>query len=450
MHRFISISDGDYRKMCDDIGIKDASELFSDIPQEVLDRFTANLKHSELNGHGWSELKVTRELNSLAGKNLDSTGPCFLGAGAYNRFVPAVVDYVTSRSAFATAYTPYQAEVSQGTLQAIFEFQSIVCALSGMDVSNASHYDCSSAMAEAVLMSVAANRKPKVAVSRGVNPRRRNVVKTYASAADIEYIEFDLDENGRTVIDDALLLECSALVVQQPNFLGVIEDLDALKSRIPQKCHFDVAFDPISTGLLKTPGACGADIAVGEGLGCGLPVYSGGPALGYMAVSNKLMRKIPGRIVGRTKDVDGKDAFVLTLQAREQHIRRSQAASNICSNQALCALASTVYFSLLGAQGLKDMAHLEFHKAHEAKRLLLEKGGCEEVYETPFFNEFSVKLKKPVSEVNAHLLKSGIRGGYDLSSDYPELGNAMLVAVTELISSEDIEEFAAKVGEVNK
>jgi len=295
-----------------------------------------------------------------------------------------------------------------------------------------------------------ANKKNKIAVSQGVNPRRRQVINTYAVAADLEIIEFDLDENGCTVVDDSLLSECSAIVIQQPNFLGVIEDLQAIKGKLPKKCHLDVSFDPVSTGILETPGVCGADIAVGEGLGCGIPLYSGGPALGFMAVSKKLMRKIPGRIVGRTKDVDGKDAFVLTLQAREQHIRRSQAASNICSNQALCALASTVYFSLIGANGLKKLAELEFHKAHEAKRVLLEKAGCEDVFDTPFFNEFVVKFKKPVAEINKHLLKSGIRGGFDLSSDYPELGNAMLIAVTEMVSTEDIEEFAVKAGEINK
>mgnify|MGYP006279125993 CR=1 FL=1 len=444
MHRFIPLSSKDKRKMYDSIGINGEDELFSSIPEGILDCFDSG---EELNEKSRGELSVEREVSSLARKNSSVGGPVFLGAGAYHRFVPAVVDHALGRSEFYTAYTPYQAEVSQGTLQTIFEYQSIVCSLSGMAVSNASHYDCATAMAESVLLSSRVNRKKRVALSKGVNPRRRRVVKTYADAAGLEILDFDL-KDGRTVLGDALD-DFAAVVIENPNFLGVIEDLDSIKARLPKKCHLIVSFDPISIGLLDPPGRKGADIAVGEGLGCGLPLNAGGPGLGFMAVSKKLMRKIPGRIVGRAKDVDGQDAFVLTLQAREQHIRRSGASSNICTNQALCALAASVYFSSLGAGGLKDLASLEFHRAHNCRRFLIDRGSCRSPFNAPFFNEFPVIVDKPVAQINEELEKEGMVGGYDLSEDYPELGNSMLVAVTETVGLEDIERFVTKVGEIN-
>ena len=427
------------------VGVEGPDELFAPIPELIRNCFDGG---DELNVEGRSELAVEREMTKLATKNGSAGRPIFLGAGAYHRFVPAVVDHALGRSEFYTAYTPYQAEVSQGTLQTIFEYQSIVCALSGMEVSNASHYDCSTAMAEAALVSASTNRKNKIALSKGVHPRRRRVVKTYADAAGLEIVELDLVD-GKTKLDSMNLDDCSALVVQQPNFVGTIESLDEVKAALPKKCHLIVSFDPIATGLLKTPGQQGADIVVGEGIGCGLRLNAGGPGVGFMAVSKKLMRKIPGRIVGRAKDIDGKDAFVLTLQAREQHIRRAQASSNICSNQALCALASAVYFSSLGATGLRELASLEFHRAHRTQRLLVEKAGCKVPFEAPFFNEFPIVFKKPVAQINEGLRKAGIVGGYDLSGYYPEMGNAMLVAVTETITLEDIDKFVEKVGELN-
>ena len=445
MHRFIPLSEEDKRTMYEVVGVNGEDELFAPIPEIIRNCFDGG---DELNVEGRSELAIERELSRLANKNGAASRPIFLGAGAYHRFVPAVVDHALGRSEFYTAYTPYQAEVSQGTLQTIFEYQSIVCALSGMEVSNASHYDCSTAMAESVLLSTSTNRKKKVVLSKGVNPRRRRVVKTYADAADIEVVELDLAD-GLTKMDSQSFDDCAALVVEQPNFLGAIEDLAAIKAALPKKCHLIVSFDAISTGLLKTPGELGADIVVGEGTGCGLHLNAGGPGVGFMAVSKKLMRKIPGRIVGRAKDIDGKDAFVLTLQAREQHIRRAQASSNICTNQALCALATAVYFSSLGATGLKELAELEFHRAHHMQKLLVEKARCKTPISAPFFNEFVIELNKPVAEVNEALAKEGIVGGYDLSADYPSLGNAMLVAVTETVTLEDIDLFVRKVGELN-
>jgi len=442
MHRFIPLSEQDRRAMYDAVGVDGPDELFAPIPAEVRRCFDGG---AELNREGWSEYAVERELQGLAARNGAPDRPCFLGAGAYRRFVPAVVDHVIGRSEFYTAYTPYQAEVSQGTLQAIFEYQSVVCALTGMDVSNASHYDCATAMAEAVLVSTSTNRIPKVALSRGVHPRRRRVVATYAAAAGVELVELPL-QDGRTVFDGAVLADVAAVVVQQPNFLGVIEDLPACKGTLGKKTHLIASFDPVSVGLLDSPGAAGADIVVGEGTGCGLRLNAGGPGLGFMAVSNKLMRKIPGRIVGRTVDVDGRPAFVLTLQAREQHIRRAQASSNICSNQALCALASTVYFSSLGATGIRRLAELEFHRAHYARRNLLAKAGCRAPFDAPFFNEFPVVLPRPVADVAADLAAAGFVPGLSLADDYPELGNAMLLAVTETVTVEDIDRFVAKVG----
>jgi glycine dehydrogenase subunit 1 len=296
-----------------------------------------------------------------------------------------------------------------------------------------------------MLIATGASRVDRLVVSRGVSPRRRKVLRTYARAAGVTLVEAPL-KGGRTDLTGANVAEAAGVVVQQPNFLGVVEDLADLRRQVPEKGHLVVAADPVALGLLKAPGECGADVVVGDGLGAGLNLNAGGPGVGFMAVTNKLMRRIPGRVVGRTKDLDGKPAFVLTLQAREQHIRRAQASSNICSNQALCALAMTVYLSTLGKTGLRALAEVEFHRAHAARRKLLA-AGCRAPFEAPFFNEFPVVPQEGAGALNARLLKAGIVGGLDLSADYPELGSALLVAVTEKRSMEDVELLARKVGE---
>ncbi|WP_231705808.1 aminomethyl-transferring glycine dehydrogenase subunit GcvPA [Effusibacillus lacus] len=425
------------------LGIQSVEELFSDIPEAVRLKRDLNIPAA------WSEIELYRHFAAMAGKNANlEEYVSFLGAGAYQHYIPATVDAIVSRSEFYTAYTPYQPEISQGILQAIFEYQTMVCQLTGMDVSNASMYDGPSALAEAGIMACAATRRSKLLVSRGVNPEYRAVVKTYAYGQNIEVIEVGVD-NGATGLQDLeskLGDDIAGVLVQYPNFFGSIEDLKTISELAHRhKALFVTAVNPIAMGLLEAPGKFGADIVVAEGQPLGNSVSFGGPYLGMLATTKDLVRRVPGRVVGQTRDLDGRRAFVLTLQAREQHIRREKASSNICSNQALNALASTVYLSCMGKQGLQDVAKLNLQKAHYAYHKLTSVKGVEPLFNAPFFNEFAVIVSGNPTEINRKLLESKIIGGYDLGRVYPEYKGGLLFAVTELRTKEEIDLLAERL-----
>jgi len=424
------------------IGAKTVEELFSDVP--------AAARHPELDvPEGISELDVRRELEALAGANFSAAdGPCFLGAGAYHHFVPAVVDAVLRRGEFYTAYTPYQPEVSQGTLQAIFEYQSMICALTGMEASNASHYDGATATAEAVItaLNVHRLRRRKVVISPWVHPQYRSVVRTYTQGMGVEVV----GDVHRGSLRPAPTLEAlsklldgdtACAIVQYPDFLGRIEDLSDLADAVHEaRALLVVVADPVSLGLLVPPGEFGADIVVGEGQGMGAGLNFGGPYLGFFATRDKYVRKMAGRLVGQTVDTDGKRGFVLTLSTREQHIRREKATSNICTNQGLIALAAAVYMAALGRSGMRQVAELCYHRAHYAADRVDELNGFSVVRDGSFFKEFVVRCPRPVDEINGYLLdERSIIGGYDLARDYPHLNQHMLLCVTEMTAREDID-----------
>lgn len=445
--RYLPMTEKDKQDMLAAIGIESTDELFSDIPEAVRLNRRLNVKERT------SELELKIELTKLANKNVNTIEyTSFLGAGVYDHFIPSVVDHVISRSEFYTAYTPYQPEITQGELQAIFEFQTMICELTGMDVANSSMYDGGTALAEAVTLSFGQTRRKKVIVSKTVHPESREVIKTYAKGHDIEVVEIDFVdgqtdlEQLRAAVDD----QTASVVIQYPNFFGQIEPLAEIKEIIDtdKKAMFIVSSNPLALGYLTPPGEFGADIVVGDTQVFGIPAQFGGPHCGYFAVEKKLMRKIPGRLVGQTTDEDGVRGFVLTLQAREQHIRRDKATSNICSNQALNALASSVAMTYLGKHGIREMAVLNMQKARYMKQKLQE-ANFEVVFSGPLFNELVVKLPGSVCETNKKLLDKGIIGGYDLGKDYPELENHMLIAVTESRTKEEIDNFVKELGDIH-
>jgi len=430
---FIPHSEADRKAMLEAIGVRSIEDLFEDVPERV--RFP-DLRLPR----GVSEMEVRWELETLAQANFTTAdGPCFLGAGAYRHFVPAVVDAVLRRGEFYTAYTPYQPEISQGTLQAIFEYQTMICELTGMEVSNASHYDGATATAEAVITALNVHRRKRrrVVLSRYVHPEYREVVRTYTQGMGLEIVEAEeaADLNG------LLNGETACLVVQYPDFLGRFEDLTPLaEAAHAVGALFVVVADPIALGLLKPPGEFGADIVVGEGQGMGAGLNFGGPYLGFFATRMKYVRKMAGRLVGQTVDAEGKRGFVLTLSTREQHIRRERATSNICTNQGLVALAAAVYMAALGKCGMRKVAELCYHKAHYAADRIDALEGFTVLRDKPFFKEFVVRCPVPVQEVNDFLLDEwGIIGGYDLGRDYPHLENHMLLCVTEMNPREEID-----------
>jgi glycine dehydrogenase subunit 1 len=408
-------------------------------------------------------MELMAELQAMSEENLDVDHfLSFLGAGAYNHYVPRIVDQIISRSEFYTAYTPYQPEISQGTLQSVFEYQSMICALTGMEVANASHYDGATSTAEAVIMAlnVHRGRRNKIILSPGLHPEYRAVVRTYTQGMDLDIMG---DEIPSEPLDASLLgdldglaslldSDTACLVIQSPNFFGQIEDLRGLADKVhAAKAMLIVAADPISLGLLQPPGALGADIVVGEAQALGNGLNYGGPYLGYFACREKDVRKMAGRLVGQTVDTEGKRGFVLTLATREQHIRRERATSNICTNQALCALATSVHLAALGRTGLRTLAELCYHKAHYAAERIAELDGYRVVREKPFFKEFVVHCPAPVKEINDYLLDEwGIIGGYDLSKDYPNLENHMLVCVTEVIRREEIDALVDALAEAGQ
>ena len=443
---YVPHTDADREKMLGDIGAGSIAELFADIPER--------LRFPELRLPGpLSEQEVRARLAELAERNRH-TGqlPSFLGAGAYNHYVPAVVNYVNQRGEFLTAYTPYQPELSQGTLQSIYEYQTMVCQLFDMEVSNASMYDGATALAEGALMSIGATRRRKFVVAGTVHPAYREVLATYTSGLGVEIVEAPLDRATLRVEPEAVrgLVDGAACVIAQyPNFLGQIEDLAALG----QAAHdagalFVVAAYPMAMGLLKPPGQFGADVVVGEGQCFGAGLSYGGPYLGLLACKQSLIRQMPGRLAGMTTDTEGKRGFVLTLQTREQHIRRERATSNICTNQGLIQLTATVYLALLGRQGLKTVAELCYQKAHYLARRVAEADGVELLGDGHFFNEFVVRLPRPAAEVNAALLERGFLGGYDLATEYPGLGDAMLLCATEMNTREEIDRFAEALARI--
>lgn len=444
LHRYLPMTEEDKQQMLETIGVQSIDELFSDIPESVRFQGEYNIKPAK------SEPELMKELMALAAKNADmKTYTSFLGAGVYDHYIPTIVDHVISRSEFYTAYTPYQPEISQGELQAIFEFQTMICELTGMDVANSSMYDGGTALAEAALLSAAHTKKKKVLLSNAVHPEYRDVVKTYAKGPGLEVVEIP-HKNGVTDVD-ALQKEMdedvACVIVQYPNFFGQIEPLKEIEPIAhAHQGMFVVASNPLALGVLTPPGQFGADIVVGDAQPFGIPAQFGGPHCGYFAVKSALMRKIPGRLVGQTTDEEGRRGFVLTLQAREQHIRRDKATSNICSNQALNALAASVAMTALGKNGVKEMATMNIQKAHYAKEAFVNHG-FDVLFTGPFFNEFVVRLNKPVAEVNKKLLGKGIIGGYDLGRDYPELPNCMLIAVTELRTKEEIDTLVKELGD---
>ncbi|HCY2847303.1 TPA: aminomethyl-transferring glycine dehydrogenase subunit GcvPA [Staphylococcus aureus] len=445
-HRYIPLTEKDKQEMLQTIGAKSIGELFGDVPSDILLNRDLNIAEGE------AETTLLRRLNRIASKNITKeTHTSFLGAGVYDHYAPSVVDAMISRSEFYTAYTPYQPEISQGELQAIFEFQTLICELTDMDVANSSMYDGMTSFAEVCILAFSQTKKNKIVVSKGLHYQALQVLHTYAKTRkEFEVVEIDLDgtvtdlKKLEAAVDD----ETAAVAVQYPNFYGSIEDLEKIHSFIEdKKALFIVYANPLALGLLTPPGSFGADIVVGDTQPFGIPAQFGGPHCGYFATTKKLMRKVPGRLVGQTQDDEGNRGFVLTLQAREQHIRRDKATSNICSNQALNALASSIAMSALGKQGIYDIAVQNIEHANYAKQQFIKKGF--EVLDGTSFNEFVVKFDKPIQQVNEELVKYNIIGGFDLGVVSDDFKNHMLIAVTELRTKDEIDTFVEKAGELN-
>jgi len=437
---YIPHTEADIESMLDVIGAASTNDLFDEIPQ-----------HLQVNGlakvaDGISEMAMLAKLAERAEQ--DSVGVCFVGAGSYDHHIPSAVWDITSRGEFMTAYTPYQAEASQGTLQLIYEYQSMLAHLTAMDVSNASVYDGASGLAEAMLMAVRANRKApakRILVPETVHPLYRRAATNIVANQGIDVRILPMTENGQ--LDQASLgdwsNDCAALVVQQPNFFGALEDVDALADWAQNhKVLLIAVVNPMSLALLKPPGEWGADIVCGDGQPFGIPMASGGPSFGFMCTNNKYVRQLPGRIIGRTVDLEGKPGYALTLQAREQHIRRAKATSNICTNQGLLVTAGTIYMSLLGNRGLQQVAQQCHHNALLLSDALTALPGVEQAFSGPFFNELVVRLPRSAESVVDELLKQGIHAGLPLGDYFPDMQNALLVCATEKRTPQEIEQYA--------
>ncbi|MDL1911815.1 aminomethyl-transferring glycine dehydrogenase subunit GcvPA [Chloroflexi bacterium CFX6] len=452
---YIPISPKERDAMLETIGVKSLDDLFEDVPAKH--RFP-NLDLPP----ALTEMEALDELSGLAQANENVRGDLisFLGAGMYNHYIPSVVDHILRRGEFYTAYTPYQPEISQGTLQAIFEYQSLMCALTGMDVSNASHYDGATATAEAVNLAYAQFRgkRKKVVISPTVHPQYRAVVRTYTQGMELELAGEDnslisnLDSSTDILESLASLTDENTclLIVQYPDFFGRVHDytqlIEAAHAKGALVC---VVANPTALALFKTPGEMGADIVVGDGQPLGIPMWYGGPSVGFFTTRKQYVHKMAGRLVGETVDNKGQRSYVLTLTAREQHIKRERATSNICTNQGLIALGTAVYLSLLGKKGLRQVANLCYQKAHYAAEQLSQIEGMGLCFTEPFFHEFALCVDRPVAEVNAHLLEHGILGGYDLGQDYPALKDHMLIAVTEMNTKEEIDTLVEALSEVS-
>jgi glycine dehydrogenase subunit 1 len=445
MSSYIPNTEADRARMLDAVGVGSVEDLFEVIPAEK--RYPDLGLPAPL-----SEIEVRKLLQGLAERNADlDHHPCFLGAGAYHHFVPSVVDHIISRGEFYTAYTPYQPEVSQGTLTSIYEFQTMVCQLTGMDVANASVYDGATALAEAGLMAARVTRRNRLLVASSCNPTYRRVLRTYTQGMGIDVQEIRYSEDGSvdpSLVEGLLGDGVAAVLVQNPNFLGCFENLAALS----ELAHavgalLVVSADPIALGLFKAPGDLGADIVVGEGQSLGSPPGYGGPYLGLFACRERYLRQMPGRLVGLTTDANGRRGFVLTLQPREQHIRREKATSNICSNEALVALSAAVYMAVMGKQGLRHVAELSYHKAHYAAGGIAVLNGYERLLGR-FFKEFVIRPPLAPSVVNRRLWDRGIIGGYDLTADYPDLSGCLLFCVTEMNSRNEIDDLVEALKEI--
>lgn len=442
MTRYLGLTEPDRAHMLKEIGLNSMRDLFSAIPDQVhLDR-NLNLNPA------LPEMDTIKKLRLLSEKNADlDQYVSFLGAGAYDHYIPAALGQLLSRQEFYTAYTPYQPEISQGTLQAIFEYQTMICELTGMDVANASMYDGATALTEAAILATEALKRSEILVSASVHPESRQVLETYARFRDIAIVEVAC-RDGETDLEDLqnkLNKNTAAVLIQSPNFFGIVEDLASAAELAHSNDSLMIAsVDPISLAILKSPGELGADIVVGEGQSLGNQLNFGGPYVGFFATKEKWMRKMPGRIVGQTVDKEGKRGFVLTLQTREQHIRREKATSNICSNQGLNALTASMYMTFLGKEGLREVAELSLQKAHYTYDQLIASGKFSPLFDKPFFKEFAIKSEEPVEALNARLLKDKFIGGYSLAKDYEELMAGWLISVTEKRTKEEIDEFVRR------
>ncbi len=428
--------------MLREIGVRSTDQLFEAVP--VTHRFPGLSLPSPL-----SEMEVAAEMLAISEANDHGQDyALFRGAGAYHHFIPSVVNHMLLRGEFYTAYTPYQPEISQGTLQATYEYQSMMCALTGMDAANASHYDGATSLAEAVTVAlqVSRGRRKKVILSHAIHPQYREVVRSYHQGRDIRII----GDRGRGEVIDLLEMldgNTAMLALQYPNFFGQIDDLTAVAEEVHEAgALLVIVANPMALSLFRSPGELGADIVVGEAQPLGVPLGFGGPYLGYFAIRQKFVRRIAGRIIGETLDADGKRAFVMTLRPREQDIKRERASSNICTNQGLMALAASIYLALMGKNGLRKVGELNYHKAHYAAEQINQLPGYSVDMSKPFFNEFVVACPRPVSEINAALLEEGIIGGYDLGPHYFHLQDHMLVCVTEMNGKAEIDRLAEVMG----
>ena len=447
---FIPHTEDEVEAMLGTIGARSIDDLFDEIPRDLL------IKDLDGVPDALSEMEISRLMRGRASE--DRGALCFIGAGAYEHHIPTAVWDIATRGEFYGAYTPYQAEASQGTLQVIYEYQSMITSLTGLDVSNASLYDGASGLAEASLMAVRANRKSKskrILLASGVNRTYQKVAQTIAGSQGLTFDRLPLDiATGSTDLSglDSQDEAPVAVVIQQPSFFGTFEQVDALTDWAHENGALVIAIiNPTSLAVLEAPGnwgSNGADIACGEGQPLGVPLSSGGPYFGIMACKEKIVRQMPGRIVGRTTDLDGKPGYTLTLQAREQHIRRSKATSNICTNQGLMVTAATIYMSLLGAEGLSRVALASQEQTNKLANLLSEIDGVEKVFSAVHFHEVALRLDRPVEPVLAALAEQNVLGGYDLSGEYPELGNAFLICATETKTEEDLQTYAKQLEEV--
>ena len=436
--RYLSITPEDRQFMLDKIGTERVEDLFGTIPEQFRLKRPLEIPPAK------SETDILDYFGNLSTKNASTdTYDYFLGAGAYNHFIPTIIDSVISRSEFYTAYTPYQPEISQGTLQAVFEFQTLICQLTGMEVSNSSLYDGSSSLAEAILMAVRVTGRQKIIVPKNLHPHYRTVLETYISNLDICIEEIPFSQSGRIDpqhLQQILTDEHAAVITQSPNFFGIIEEIEEISRLCQKKGVLSIVSitEAISLGILKPPGQLGADIVVGEAQSFGLPLGFGGPYLGFFSTRDCYKRQMPGRLVGQTVDGMGRRGFVLTLSTREQHIRREKATSNICTNQGLCALAVATFLCTLGKQGIRQMAEHNLKKSFYLRNLLDQST----VFSGPVFNEMVIRCEKNPEQINRELLESGIIGGLPLERYYPEYSKQMLVCVTEKNSIESIERFA--------
>jgi len=426
VHRYIPHTEEEIRQMLKEIGVDSIDDLFIDVPKTI-----EGYKIPE----GKDEFTVRKMVEKLAKENtVFEPENVFIGAGVYYHYIPTVVKHMASNPNFVTAYTPYQAEVSQGTLQMLFEYQTMMCELTGMEVSNSSMYDGASAFAESLLMATRISGKTKMLVAQTINPEYRTVAKTYTKPQGIEITEISYDESGRINLEELkknINDEIAAVAVAYTNFFGVIEDLKAIRDVVPQNVVFIVVAEPVSLALLEAPGKFGADIVVGEGQSLGVTPNLGGPGIGFFTTLEKHVRKMPGRIIGETKDLEGRKGYVMILQTREQHIRREKATSNICSNQAYIALINALYLSTMGPQGLKEVAWRSYNNAHVLAQMLEERG-FKRVFSGEFFNEFVIKVPDNYRTKWHEMAKEGILGPIPLDRVYKSLGPSALVCATEV------------------